>query len=98
MPCGHRRLGHVRSRRGEDGFAILVYGKRHYAARRADRLTVLTSGGGRATYRVGAEGATPSPPEAAHQEDARDTLALLQVAEELLEGRRYTSASYAARE
>ena len=51
---------------------------------------VLSARGGRTAYRVEGGQLSPSALEPAHQADADDALALLQVAEELLERRQYS--------
>lgn len=75
---------------GSEGFAVMIYGKRHYGVRRADRLTVVRGGGARAAYRVSAAGELQATRYAgAYAEDAADALALAQVAEQLVQTRSY---------
>lgn len=68
------------------GLATMIYSKRHYAARRADRLTVLVEGGARKAYwmRPG-DAAVETEPTLEHIEDSLDALALAQVAEDRLD-------------
>ncbi|MFQ5514929.1 MAG: LTA synthase family protein [Myxococcota bacterium] len=83
---GHDVLGST----DPDGFAVLIYNKRRYGIRRADRLTVLAETGRRAHYRVRRDGTLLEVrATASHEEDARDGLAVLQVAEQLLRSRRF---------
>src|SRR5262245_59346010 len=75
-----------------EGFAPLVYKKRVYGVRRADRLTVL-GGAGRPSvaYRVRPDSTTvPTAMSPAHREDELDLLALLSVADQMLRARHYT--------
>lgn len=78
--------------RTDDGIAILIYNKRRYGVRREGRLTVLKEGGGRASYQLNGADLEPVEHTAAHEEDARDGLAVVQVAEELVGPRLFTTA------
>ncbi len=76
-----------------DGFAILSYQRQRYAARRGDRLTIVDEEGAVHAHRL--RGAEPAPPTdlARHREDARDMLAVLEVAQTLLESGHYGTRS-----
>lgn len=83
----------VRSSGEPEGFAPLIYKKSIYGVRRGDRLTLVGERGPGPTYRIGADGSTRSvAASGAHADDARDLLAVLSVAEDLLLGRRYSEA------
>jgi phosphoglycerol transferase MdoB-like AlkP superfamily enzyme len=72
------------------GFAPMIYRKKLHGVRTADRLSVLTSEATHA-YAVSPGGEiSESPTTAEHRSDARRTLAMLQVAEDLLRSRSFT--------
>lgn len=71
----------VRETPARGGLAPLIYAKKHYAARRENRLTVLMEGGARRAYWVHRSGVFETEPTPAHVEDSLDVLALAQVAE-----------------
>jgi phosphoglycerol transferase MdoB-like AlkP superfamily enzyme len=75
-----------------EGFAVLVYQKKRYGMRRADRLTVLGEVGAEAAYRLHDGTLRAARMSGVHENDARDTLSVLLVAESLLESRRFTTA------
>jgi phosphoglycerol transferase MdoB-like AlkP superfamily enzyme len=76
---------------GESGFAPMVYGKRRYAVRHGERLTVL-SGADALAFDVEPGGSILSAAVTdADRDAAADTRALLQLAETFLRGRRYAT-------
>ena len=80
-----------------EGFATLVYDKRVYGVRSGDRLVVLPGDGSRKAFRVGARGAvTPDAGGPAFDAMGDEALALLQVAETLIRGKRFTAAPHPA--
>ncbi len=76
-----------------EGFAILVYQTQRYAARRGDRLTIVDEDGELHAHRLAGGEVLPATEPARHREDARDLLAVLEVAETLLESKGYGEPS-----
>src|SRR5262249_16878750 len=72
--------------------AIMVYNRERYGVRPSRRLTVLPENQSPRYYDVqGAAEPVQAEPRDGHREDARDALALLQVAEDLLRTGHFTT-------
>jgi len=87
LPSEPRFFGRDLSRPGaRDSLAILVYRKERYAVRRDDRLTIVSQASAGEAYRIDRDGeAWPTDVGPSNREDARDGLALLQVAQDRLD-------------